>query len=873
MYHLRRAFGKYLILLKPLINMIEMKKNLVNFYKQIPSKLTFLLSKKAFFSLIFIILFIKIVVIFSTSYPFDFASYVYQIRQYYNYNIPSIFLWNKGVILLALFHIQYSIYIGIVWFFQLVQDNVLLLHFVYKIPFFFADILIGIYLYRLVALFNRDIFYCRGIFLLWIANPLVFWIVEIQGQYGILGVLFAMASLFYLLKGKHNLSFILLGLGCSVYYYPFIFLPAYILYLYFKHQDFSLKTLGKLGIPISFFLITLVFSFSPYLFKPDYTLSLKNSLLHHSAPDAAVNIKEILLPDFSLFKTPYLLSTGEEPSNLTSPIYFNYISKTTLIGLLIILIYYLVQFYVYVIKRKKTYGTNELLTDCLVLLLTFLVFVAKFQPHYFLWAVPLWLIFLFYKNQIKSVSLIYLVSILVVVTSLAKYNLGIFFLDLVSWGQINFWLNLSTTTISVLRFVCVFILIVLIFFISRDKLKKLSLFRHLNLSMLIAALLFFILVSFFGFKAMLLTTQGHLPVRLSSDKNLMNYYFAPSIAKFNIKTENNKLVKFDGDNFDMMPNLIRNTPGYLANGFPWSVYDLNDQSDYEISIVSEPNANNKYLKIGGLSPEADVQVNFGKSSENYIPVESDILYNISARVNIKGISGKHFYLSVRFLDKDYNILSIANKDIFDIYSNTDGWELFQKSIKIPENVNNIEFLATLRPIENSIDNIYLSTVLLDSIKIQKKETTSELVLNLMPPENIETIEKNIIEEPMSKDFFDFNVYLNKDYSNQEVQYIKLNDCVHDEILDAEELIEEKFIFKTECFNSAHDNLLTVLLKNFDEPPQVRTYLRHKFPEEYFQNNKSNILVVSFILGVILNICLLFYTVKNFNFLKENKKRE
>lgn len=461
---------------------------------------------------------VEILLLFVAAFPFDFAAYTYQIKQFYDFGVSPLFYWNKGSLLLGVFFLQYSAYELVLYIFHLAKDQPALLFFFMKLPLLFAHLTIGYIIHKLIEYRDKDLA-ISGLFL-WLINPLILWMVGIQAQYAVLSILLVFIALFFLIKNSPKWAFLFLGFSVGIYYYTLIYFPFLLLYY------FDRKTKKVLLQFIGVFIIGIVINFLPYFFNSNLLNDLTTSLLHHTSPDAPIFQKEIFLPNFSLFTYPAIELTGIPPSNFSTSGLFKFFSYFTFLALIVVSIYTVGIWFLKFIKKKE-YQYEHLMRDLLVSTCLLLLFIGKFQTHYLVFISPFILIYFFLYREKDLLFIYFILPIFAILSSVGKQNIGIYFLNTIHWGDFSLWLNFSPKTLALNGFVCLIFIISLVTICLIRKKQKTHSKRNALFPVLI---LVYIPVYFFIFVGTLLgiSSFGHTAPwenKLASDGNVYRFQF------------------------------------------------------------------------------------------------------------------------------------------------------------------------------------------------------------------------------------------------------------------------------------------------------------------------------------------------------------
>ena len=239
-------------------------------------------------------LIIKVGLLFWSAHPYDFWTFVTSIQKNTLYGWNIFEGWNKGNILFLLWYPSYSLYLIIVEFFNLPIDNIPLLHFFFKAPFLFIDVVCGFLLYKIVSTQHNS---GRGrlAFIIWFINPIVFYVYGVHGHYELLVSLAILLMLYGVLR--NNFWLISLGtiIGFSTKYITIILFPFIILYLLsLKKYKTALWTAlcSALGIALSY---------THFIFTPELAKQTAHSIVSLVGANAPTGIKVLNLSPLNIF--------------------------------------------------------------------------------------------------------------------------------------------------------------------------------------------------------------------------------------------------------------------------------------------------------------------------------------------------------------------------------------------------------------------------------------------------------------------------------------------------------------------------------------------------------------------------------------------
>jgi hypothetical protein len=782
-----------------------------------------------------------------TSFPFDFAAYVFQVRQFFDYNIQPLFFWNKGVHLLGIFYLQYSSYTVFIDAFNIAKDNLFLLHTFFKLPFVIFDVLTGLLIYKLINIHYSDQNAAKVSSLIWLSNPLVYWMTEVQGQYAVLASFSIILSLFFLSKHRYILSGSSLAAATAVYYFPVILFPLIGLYI------FKTQKRGNIKKYLMGFTATVFILFMPFLFSVSNTESLVGSIAHHSAPDAPITSQSVELPDYSLYKVPYYIFNKEVPNSDNAEQYFSYVNKSSLFAVIIIFIYVSIRI-IYVIKRKKLeYNFNDLIVDLIVVISIFMVMIGKFQTHYFLWLLPLIVLskWSFQRNESKIAIL--LISFIPLYTTLSSLNLNIYFLDVLNWGTLQFKFMstpIQSSVISAVVILAVF-MIPLLILKSKNHLSSIESLKLLN------GVIFTLFMIFYFVMALSITSAYYISINSREQKNTLassgRIYQFPLVVTEQV--EHSNTINY-GDNslsegsFDNVEKSSLSTIGYISNS-PFYLYRINnDPSTAEIVYSEQFKSNALSLKVlnNGQS-----QINFGPDLNKKLSVDGNEVYSAGFKISIPEYSKLDIEFSVRYRDGKGSVIEGSNKILREISGKTGTYDIKEKFRTAAES-STAELVLTLR------DQGSLSTaeVYIDDYNFRKMTVVDNSVTNAVSKESPEKLVKDIIANGEAVNHFKLSTVITSKDGVGIINRYEINGCKPQRVVRVSNY-EYSIDHDAKCFQDGKINVISSI-ENFLVEPEITTSLVQVPTDSYYLKDKTVIIYILGITGILLNIIGVLYMI-------------
>lgn len=784
----------------------------------------------------------KLLVVIAGSYPFDFATYVYQARSFYEYNLPLLFYWNKGMPLLLIFYSQYSIYTSVISMFNSGIENTLLLHICFKMPFYIAEILSALITFKILCKLNisRKLSFYAALVLF--INPFSVISIDFAGSYAILASLSVLITLYLVLCRRFALSLIMLAVGTTIYYYPAIFLPFLILKISLE-LNISKK---KLVYYVSIFLITILILYLPFIFSGSLLTDLINSLLHHSAPDSVTSATAIELPNYSLFKLPYYLIFQKFPTNLTTPLLFNTSTALTLIGALSMFVVFLKR--IRRINNGDNYTAISFTTDITVSLSIFLVLIGKFQEHYLTWLIPLLIILSTLKKNTYLLTVVFGISFIALLNTLGSGNLAIFLLDIVKFGSISVYFAQTPYTQALGGFVVLVLIILSTAIIKSSNKEKET--HKLNLAFIWLSFIFLVFISSISVIAILNSSTSKMDPSLGSDRNVYNFTYTSSINDIS-KTRLNKFddIVFEDQSFEESSTGLLQYNKTLSSRSSWYLYSYKNQNNISAYIDNAGYKSNHSIKVVPSASNSALQINLDNAgSPNYLPVNASNIYVISTYIKESNMPSGSFRASIRYADAFKNTISGSDIILKKVdNSNNDGWYRYEAKVTPTKDASYLDLLLTV-DIKNNQKVNSQSSVSFDNVTVEKYSQIDIFkYTNLKPNDNANSINKYIINNKTISNFqFDINVPRSSQV--QQVKNAVLNECKPSNI----KINDLSFIYTFEGNCIHNSNILTYELINFKDSPVVNTFLVHKSVIKHeVQYNKLSFVLIPIITYLIV----------------------
>lgn len=395
--------------------------------------MVFFWNKYKYVCLILGILLIKGTLLFWAAHPFDFWAFVNTLQRSTLYGWNIFEYWNKGNLLIAVWYPLYSLYLLILQMLSIQVDNILLLHFFFKIPFLFVDILSGFLIYKIVYKLSNHYGLAVTGFFMWFVNPLIFYSYGIHGHYEILvpfSLLLIIYGLLYESPLVTSLGFLI---GIETKYFFIIFIPLVILFL-LSQKKYLFITKGFLYL-FTGLVVSYLHLFLNSLLLPQTLVSI----LHLSKANSPVGVDVIkLLPTNFASAVNYIFSPQTPISNLNHPFIFNLASHGLyLVGFFLVAHFFYRVYQTYYIKNKYTYF--KLTNDLFLSLCYFLLFLTNFQAHYLIWLIPFFVLYVMKEGDLRFLYILILYTVVGFIYAFrGEIGTATFFLDIINMGSIDF---------------------------------------------------------------------------------------------------------------------------------------------------------------------------------------------------------------------------------------------------------------------------------------------------------------------------------------------------------------------------------------------------------------------------------------------------
>lgn len=771
------------------------------------SKITDSLVTRWFYLWILILISFKLIVLPFSSHPFDFASYVYQAWQVYDFNLSYTFFWNKGLFLLVYFHV--SLWIADLIHFlypSLMYVNVL--QFSYK--FILLSVEMGTYvlIFKILIKLGCDIGRARLAVIMWASSLILYYVVSVHGQYVIFNVFFHLLSLFLLFNGSILFSGFFLGMSASIYYYAVLLLPVYVFYT-ISEKPSILNFFSTKVITLLFgFLIAVTMNFGPLFFGPDST-NYVSSLYEHSKPDASLLVDKTKIPEFSLYKFPYYHFTGVIPTNIDSPEYFKFVSKTTLLGILLVLVFLLYRLYIFLFRKDFVYTSDMVLKDTIVITSTFLVFLGKTQSHYFMWVLPVILLVAFTVRSYYLKIHFVIVSILLFVQLFTYQNLGLIFLNSIAWGGVGFWVSMNEYEVALLSFV----LMISLFFpllLSITTIKETVIVEYGILTRSITLFSLAVTVSLMLYISLqlghALKNQEYTP-RLISSNNF--FRFPQKFKEINrIDTIKPDLLIFDDElkgNEKLSP--FSRFIFRLSAKQDWYFYNVNNATDTLIQVDSK-GVNGSIGKVGN-----EVQLSLGTfNGSDKLVLDQDRLYKLTVPMQF---TSDDYDVKVTF--RGYDGRSLDNIKGVALLNDHGPYVILSYIFRVPS--KSYQWYEPVITFTKKTDSAKQFNFI--GIKLERLFEESLVTYVGVPLNNSAYLTKSIIEDTKVSDKFRFELYQPKvPHGTSTLAVIMNNECERFglNLHDKEDSYSQYYELK--CFSFVNGKELNISYKNVDKSFQI-----------------------------------------------------
>lgn len=401
-----------------------------------------------------------------TAHPFDFWAFVNQIQRAYLYDWNIFEFWNKWNFLLFIWYGLYHIYDIILFVFPYDFIKLPLLHFIFKLPSFFLDIISTFLIFNIFQKYFKDNQKAIYASLFWALNPIIFYVYGVHWHYELFTAFGILLIIYWLYFEKYFLLWAWLALSFSIKYFVIIFIPFFLLYLFINNKKWIIKFLST-------FIVLVLLSFIQLIIYPEIFYQNIQSILFLSNINTPLWITEIKIPPINFFGSLWFIFSGWNiQTDLSNPLLYmldikgNYFS---LIGLILVFTYRFFN-----VIKIHIYSINKVVADFFSSLLLFLIFLPNFQPHYIIWLIPFFTIFFFNKIYLKIfISIIILVGFIFSMRS--EYGVWTFFMD-IYWNSSISWLN-NTGVVQYIEWSIIILNLVIILFLI---FRPINIFKNYN---------------------------------------------------------------------------------------------------------------------------------------------------------------------------------------------------------------------------------------------------------------------------------------------------------------------------------------------------------------------------------------------------------
>jgi len=357
--------------------------------------ITELLKKIEFKKILIFNLLFKIILLPIYSHPFDFVSYWYRYAQYYVYDISLFRNFNKGIFEILYEFPGYSLFVFIQNFFKVNINESILLHFIFKIPYVFADFLILYFIVKIWEISKIKLIDKKFIALLWIFSPLPFLGYVFHAGIEVMVALGIVMAIYGALSKKWFYTALGIVISVQMKYFPLIYVPF--IYIYLLRAENAKKLLKKITLTIFIFL---AISFFHLIDKDNFTYLITSLWDHSGISEAVVSQRISTINIFGAFN--YLFSDiGLTQNNY--PLLYSFVKNYSYL-------FFLVIFFTMITFRSityKKYGEENFIYDLLLITTTFFVFSNNFQRHYLLYVGLLLILLTIYSKRVINIVFIY----------------------------------------------------------------------------------------------------------------------------------------------------------------------------------------------------------------------------------------------------------------------------------------------------------------------------------------------------------------------------------------------------------------------------------------------------------------------------------
>jgi len=418
--------------------------------------------------------FLKLSLLFWSAHPFDFWSFVNVVHRGTAFGWNVFEYWNKGGLLLWVWYPLYNAYLFILHGLGSLTDNLLLIHFFFKVPFLMIDLACALLIYKTVSRFIIGGTVAIQAALIWYVNPIVFYVYGVHGHYELLTAFGLILMTWGLVSQKPIPIAIGFAIGFTTKYFLIIFLPFIVLYLSNLEKR---KRTGFFLVFLFILLIGIFISYAHLTFFPEMLKQTTESIFHLSGMNHG-NVVDKLF-DYSLESIPklsgfFLVGHFFVPSALQEDFVRIFAAHWYVFSFVALLLLFVRRFYS--VFRSRIYENIDIMKDLFLALMIFLFFLNNFQPHYLAWivsfSVPV--VFLFPTKDRKILMFIFsLLTFFGFIFSLkSEQGAGTFFLDFGKYNVTNAFSDMNPYIMSLYGIgisSCIFLFIFLVVWFSLRK--------------------------------------------------------------------------------------------------------------------------------------------------------------------------------------------------------------------------------------------------------------------------------------------------------------------------------------------------------------------------------------------------------------------
>ena len=328
---------------------------------------------------------LKFVLLFWSAHPFDFNAFVQTINRHAVYGWNVFEYWNKGNFLILLWYPLYAVYLVFLQITHLPVDQIWLLHFVFKYPFFIMDIICALLIFGLSLKLTLSQESAKIASLLWVFNPIIFYVYGIHGHYELLVAFSLLLTFFSLAYDLPILFGFAFAIAFSTKYFIIVLAPLFLIYLIVQKKYSFIFKGAVTGI------LTLVLSYIHFFFEPELLQQTLHSILILSQAWVTTGNPTITIPDMNIFSVAHIF-IGQGPiTNTGSPVWF-WLANQSFIFISLFCIFIYIRTIYRSVRAQFQYSLMSLFEDSFLLLAGFVILLTNFQWHYVIWFLPFFII-------------------------------------------------------------------------------------------------------------------------------------------------------------------------------------------------------------------------------------------------------------------------------------------------------------------------------------------------------------------------------------------------------------------------------------------------------------------------------------------------